>query len=187
MNHISTKTSNTLLVFSLIIIFSSFIIPILIVGMIQPLMINYDQGYWYYSANITAYLWIFIATIFLGLGLILYYTLERKFGDTIKIKIVSSLIVLISIACFLFGMNDYTYMTHDTIKFNAPLSMKEKEYKWDEVTKAQLIYNNDGVRVLHLAYENELEFEIDARKYYKNGILIRKILDRNGIKVEYPS
>lgn len=52
------------------------------------------------------------------------------------------IIILLTIPLFYLSLTNYYYLDEEGIHYNSLTSLKEKEYKWDELKKVHVVYRN---------------------------------------------
>ncbi|ETI68202.1 hypothetical protein [Neobacillus vireti] len=129
-----------LVAYTIILYISSLFVPFVVVASFQSL-VYYSRSHWFFSTPFSAYITFMCGMLFIAVIFTVYLIFRERFeGRTFKWVI--AVLLIVSIPAFVQSLTNYYYLDEDGIHYNALTSFKEKEYKWDEITKVQVVYRN---------------------------------------------
>ncbi len=84
------------------------------------------------------------------------YLIFRERWEGPRFKWITGILIIASIPAFIFSLTNYYYLDEDGIHYNSLMGLKETEYKWEEITKAQKVYRNHQGTTSLLQYNFEI-------------------------------
>lgn len=150
----SEEKSVKLVAYTIILYISSFFVPFVIVASFQSL-IYFSRSQWFFATPFSAYI-TFMAGMFYIAVVFTIFLIFRQKWDGNNFKIITGLLLLISIPAFYFSLTNYYYLDDKGVHYNSLMSVNEKEYKWENVHTVHIVYRNHQGTVSNYQYKFEL-------------------------------
>ncbi|WHY84653.1 hypothetical protein QNH39_18625 [Neobacillus novalis] len=186
---VKTEKGPSLLVWTIILFFSSPITPFLLLGLIQDSIYHDRRSQWFFIAPPSAYIACLIAIIWIPIVLTLHLIIQYKY-EFKKMKWVTLFLIFLSIPVLLGGITNYYYFDEKGVHYNSLNTLNEKTNEWSHLQEVKIVYSkNEATNVIDL---NEYQFITDDNKVitvpisgefkaYENLILAK--LKENNVKV----
>nr|WP_263326213.1 hypothetical protein [Neobacillus sp. Marseille-Q6967] len=129
-----------LVAYTIILYVSSLFVPFVVVASFQSMM-YVSRSQWFFETPLSAYIGFMVGMLIIALTLTLYLIFRLRSNKRILKVIVGSLILL-TIPVFIFTSTSYYYLDDKGIHYNNLTSLKEKEYKWEDVDTFHKVYRN---------------------------------------------
>jgi uncharacterized membrane protein len=181
------KRASGLFAIVLILFFSSFFMPFVMIFLLQDFLYH-SSSHWLFIAPGSAFLTFFIAMITIPIILAIYLHAKTK-SDEKWIRWVTCLIILSTIPFFLLSISNYYYFDDKGIHYNYLMSLGETDYQWENMMELKEIWVlENGVSRLDdylLVLEDHTELRLSAafNKDFNLKNKVYHILENNGIKL----
>lgn len=137
----STEEKHVILVaYTIILYICSIFVPFIAVPSYQS-MVYYSRSQWFFSTPFSAYITFMGGMIYIAVILTLYLIFRQRW-EGIWFKVVLGAMILASIPAFISSLTNYYYLDNEGIHYNTMKSLKEKEYRWDRISKVHILYRN---------------------------------------------
>lgn len=141
--------------YTIILYISSLFVPFVIVASFQSL-VYFSRSHWFFTTPLSAYITFMAGMLFIAMILTIYLFLKQKWEGT-KLKIITSLLVLISFPVFFLSLTNYYYLDDKGVHYNSLISLNEEEYSWDSVNTVHIVYKNHQGIVSNYQYHFEMK------------------------------
>lgn len=129
-----------LVAYTIILYISSLFIPFVVVASYQS-MVYYSRTHWLFATPFSSYITFMGAMFYIAVVLTLYLIFRQRWeGRRFKWTII--FLLMASIPAFYFSLTNYYYLDDDGIHYNKLVGVKESEYKWEDISKIQIVYRN---------------------------------------------
>ncbi|CAH2714226.1 hypothetical protein BACCIP111895_01387 [Neobacillus rhizosphaerae] len=129
-----------LVAYTIILYISSLFVPFVVVASFQSL-VYYSRSQWFFSTPLSAYITFMCGMLFIAV-VFTFYLIFRERWEGRALKWITGILLIASIPAFALSLTNYYYLDEEGIHYNALTSLKETEYKWDEITKVHVVYRN---------------------------------------------
>lgn len=129
-----------LIAYTIILYISSLFVPYVIVASYQS-MVYYSKTQWLFSTPFTAYITFMMGMLFIAIVFTVYLILSVRW-DTRTFKWITVLLILLTVPVFILSLTNYYYLDQKGIHYNSLTSLKEREYRWENVSTINIIYRN---------------------------------------------
>ena len=141
-------SSKILLVSAIILLMSSFFLPLVLVYLIQDFL-YLSNTQWFYDTPASAYVIFMIGMIWIPVLMFLHLFIEWKYEFRF-LKWVTLSLMSLSIPFFMFGVSNYYYLDGEGLHFNDLETFNTiTSYKWEDIEEANEVYTkSNGVTVM---------------------------------------
>lgn len=183
----SEENSVKLVAYTIILYISSAFVPFVIVASYQS-MVYYSRSQWFFATPFSAYIAFMGGMLYIAVLLTLYLIFRQRW-DGSAFKWIIGLLILISLPVFFLSLTNYYYVDDDGIHYNQLTSLKEDEFKWEEMKTVHIVYRNHQGTTSYYQYKFELK---DGRvvtlpyneKFDENRRRVNEKVEQNQIKVK---
>ncbi|WP_316569387.1 hypothetical protein [Neobacillus sp. YIM B06451] len=149
---IERKTSQYILVISIMLFIGSLFMPFILVNLIQKALYN-TKEIMYFKTPPSSYVTFGVGMMWIALVLLVFVITKKKF-ELGKLKWLSLLFIPLSIPFFMFSIENYYYLDKEGIHSNELSSYKSVEtFRWDEIKEVKEIYANEKGMTKTKAYK----------------------------------
>lgn len=149
-----------LVAYTIILYVSSLFVPFVVVAAYQSL-VYYERTQWFFVTPFESYIAFMVGMLYIAVILTIFLIFKEKWNKKV-FKWVLSILYLLSIPVFIFSSTTYYYFDDKGIHSNELTSLKEKEYKWEDLSSLHIVYRN------HLGTTNYYQYKFKM----KNGEII---------------
>lgn len=168
-----------LIAYTIILYVSSLFAPLVIVASYQSL-VYYSSKQWFFTTPFSAYATFGIGMLFMAVVLTLYLIFRDRLNTTVVTR-TTLILLLLSIPIFYLSLTNYYYLDSKGIHYNDLFDLKEREYKWTNVSKVHIVYRNHAGTTSFYQYKFEMKngsdiaIPIDEKLMYNNQENKRRI------------
>ncbi|WP_066061841.1 hypothetical protein [Neobacillus soli] len=143
-----------LVVYTIVLYLSSLFVPFVVIASYQSTF-YFSRAQWFFSTPFSAYITFMGGMLFIAVILTIYLIFRERWEGP-RFKWITGILIIASIPAFIFSLTNYYYLDEDGIHYNSLMGLKETEYKWEEITKAQKVYRNHQGTTSLLQYNFEI-------------------------------
>ncbi|MCM3666187.1 hypothetical protein M3204_17345 [Mesobacillus subterraneus] len=142
------NTARILFVSAIILMFSSFFMPLVLVFFIQDYLYLSNEK-WFYVTPPSAYVIFMIGMLWISITLLVHLFIQRKY-ELKHYKWITILLMSISIPFFMFGISNYYYLDNEGLHFNDEKTFNTIiSYDWEDIKEAKEVFiKSNGVTVM---------------------------------------
>lgn len=165
-----------LVAYTIILYISSLFVPFIVVATFQS-MVYYSREQWFFSTPFSAYITFMGGMLFIAI-VFTFYLIFRGRWEGRTFKWVIGILLITSIPAFVFSLTNYYYLDDEGIHYNYLTSIKETEYKWDEITKVDVVYRN------HQGTTDLFQYKFEKADGSKVILLFDQYLSEHKLRLE---
>lgn len=136
----SEENQVKLVAYTIILYVSSLFVPFVVIASYQS-MVYTSRSQWFFTTPFTAYITFMAGMLFMAVVFTFYLILRQKWEGRFLKWMISGLII-ITIPVFILSLTNYYFLDDKGIHYNTITSLKEQEYRWENVSTLHIVYRN---------------------------------------------